>query len=68
MRCRICSARENRVVRTLLQDNGILRHRRCEKCGHTWKTLEYSEIEIERDQAVIAKARELAALLPKGII
>ena len=66
MKCRICEHDRHRVIRTLAQDGNIVRHRRCDRCGNTWKTYERADVEIERDRKVIAKASELAALLEKG--
>jgi transcriptional regulator NrdR family protein len=66
MKCRVCEHDEHRVIRTLVRDGDIVRHRRCDRCGNTSKTYECADADIEHDRKVIAKACELAALLEKG--
>lgn len=63
MNCPICQA-DSRVERTASSASEVRRHRRCTGCGHLFPTLELREAALEQDREIIAKARELADMIP----
>ena len=66
MNCPVCHHEDHHVLRTEPRDDAIRRVRRCDRCGHSWATLEHAETSLAADRKTLAQARELAAILKSG--
>lgn len=44
MKCVVCSSEEHRVLETVeAADGSIRRRRKCDRCGHRWRTFERAD-------------------------
>jgi transcriptional regulator NrdR family protein len=64
--CPVCKHADHHVLRSKPVAGAIRRRRRCDRCGHTWNTLELDEQAIAADREALAAARRLAAVLEPG--
>jgi transcriptional regulator NrdR family protein len=63
LKCPACGHNENYIVRTLPEDDGLVkRTRQCEQCGARWRTGEVRIEDLERANRVLSAVRQIQDL------